>query len=83
MTVVTLRREPYRAIVVRPLTGDRFAFQIAPMERRKGRKAATYMGHAFGAHDIEEALQCALRLRGKSGLPVVDLTRREPTQVAA
>ena len=36
-----------------------------------------------GSDDAADALQCAIGLRNKSGLPVVDLTGREPPQVAA
>jgi hypothetical protein len=83
MSVVQLGKEPIRALVVRATSLGGFRFQVAPMERGRNGKPATYIGHSFGATDADEALQCAIGLRGKSGLPVVDLTRREPPQVAA
>ena len=83
MSVVSLHKEPYRAIIVKRAKAGRFAYEIAPMERARGGKPAIYIGHSFGFDDADEALQCAIGLRSKSGLPVVDLTRREPPQVAA
>lgn len=72
--VVRLQREACRAIVVREAKSGPYLYEVAPLQRGADNKPPTCIGQVFGENDRTAALQVAIILREKSGLPVIDLT---------
>jgi len=78
MTVVTLRSEPIRAIVIKARATDHGAYLVEMMARGSMGARAVRIGQSFGAPDIEAAMECARSLRQRHGLPILDLSRGAP-----